>query len=486
MKPNPPLLILAPAAPCAVYTQYIRQFVDFGVHFPFTDSFALPNELPADLSGIRCVLIDPARRDEFAKEPLAARLLEFARGGGHLFWPDPKTPAGGATGDLLVRHSVSRIINTAGLPMRDPAMIARLQAVDDATLVAACKGSTADELGQYMRMKDFFPDPVGMWTLPTAIEAAEFFGDPTLAEPVWAHIAEHYRGMDRQPDRHGTQHFLDYAAKTGDQKPLEHLVALCNAPNPWPRLWRKGEVFLNCDLHVPDGSDPDRPPESLLQNAWVWPETNLWVGETYATVSRFTGEARWLDRALAHVLGAHRWLFEPKSALYWHVGRPDGPDLRSAPWARGNSHFIWGVRSILNLMPENHPKRRELCELLRMNLEGLLRVQGADGLWLNVLDASPADSRPCSSASSQFVRIYARAYARGWLRDARIPPMVERAWKGLQTKIWEGRFLGWCVGTSHGLNRQVYLARPHDSFRPTRSAILSAWMEIQKMRAAKG
>ncbi|MCC7517875.1 MAG: glycoside hydrolase family 88 protein [Verrucomicrobiae bacterium] len=482
MNPNPPLLILSPASPTAAYTQYIRQFVDVGVHFPFADDYALPRGLPSDLAGIRCVVIDPARREEFSQGPLAARLIEFERGGGHLFWPDPNTPTGGATGDLIVRHSVARIINTAGLPMGDPAMIARLQEVDDAFLVGACKGSTADELGQYVRMRHYFPEPVGMWAMPTAIEAAEFFGEPALADPVWAHIAAYYPQCDHQPDRHGTQHFLDYAEKTGDRKPLEHLVAVCRASNPWPRLWRKGDVFLNCDLHVPDGADADHPPEIVLRNAWVWPETNLWIGETYATVSRFTGEARWLDRAVAHVLEAHRWLFEPKTALYWHVGRPGGPDLRSAPWARGDSHFLWGVRSMLNLMPEEHPKRRDLCGLLGDHLEGLLRVQGADGLWLNVLDASPSDSRPCSSASSQFVRIYARAYARGWLRDERIPPMVERAWKGLKTKIWDGRFLAWCVGTSHGLNRQVYLSRPHDSMRCCRSAILSAWMEIQKMR----
>lgn len=485
MEMNPsPLLILAPAQPHAVYTQYIRQFADFGVHFSFGEGWSLPQELPLDLDGRLCVMLDETRREEFSREPVASRLRDFQARGGHVIWPDLKTPAGGALGDLLVRHAVSRAINTAGLPTRDPAMIARMQAVDDAALVAACKGSTADELGQYIRMGNYFLDPVGMWTLPTAIEAAEFFGEPDLAAPAWEYIAKHHLQIDRRPDFHGTQHFLDYERETGDRKPLEHLHALCAAANPLPKLWRMGDVFLNCDLQVPEGADPERPPRRLLENAWVWPETNLWVGETYATVSRFTGDSRWLDRALAHVLGADRWLFEPKSALYWHVGRPNGPDLRSAPWARGNSHFLWGVRSMLNVMPADHPRRPDLYALLQKNLDGLLRVQGEDGLWLNVLDAATVDSRPCSSASSQFVRIYARAWARGWLRDERIPPMVERAWQGLKTKVWDGRFFAWCVGTAHGISRQTYLARPHDSFRPARSALLGAWMEIQKMRAA--
>jgi rhamnogalacturonyl hydrolase YesR len=136
-------------------------------------------------------------------------------------------------------------------------------------------------------------------------------------------------------------------------------------------------------------------------------------------------------------------------------------------------------------MPADHPRRGDLIEMLRLNLEGLLRVQDRHGLWHNVLDASPADSRSCSSATSQFIRIYAGAYHKGWLKDARIPPMIEKAWLGLKTKIWDYRYLGYCVGTSYALSRQCYLSRPHDSFRPCRSGILHAWIEIQRMRAAR-
>jgi len=134
-------------------------------------------------------------------------------------------------------------------------------------------------------------------------------------------------------------------------------------------------------------------------------------------------------------------------------------------------------------MPDAHPRRADLCRMLQLNLEGLLRVQDRFGLWHNVLDADPADSRPCSSATSQVLRLYARAYYKGWCRDPRIPPMLEKAWLGLKTKIWENRLLSYCVGTSYSLSRQCYLARPHDSFRACRSAILHAWIELQRMRA---
>jgi hypothetical protein len=483
---RPELVVLAPAEPHRVYTDCLRVFVELGLWFPFADDYTLPRELPEDLEGVRCVVIDPARRTEFEREPAAGRLRDFERAGGLIFRPDPAILSGGAVGDSVVRHAVLRAVNAAGLTAPHPQMIARLQAMDDGALIDACRRAASDELGQYARMGMPFTDPVGMWTMVAAVEAAEFFGDSSLAEPVWSHIAAHYPEFGAHFDSHGARYILRYAERSGDRRPLEHVLRACSGTNAWPRRWRMDGVTINCDLTVPDGCDPDAPPPAVRANAWTWPENALIVGETFPMLTRATGEPAYLERAVTHILGAHRWLFDASSGLYWHVGRPGGPDRRSAPWARGDSHFLWAIREVLDLMPADHPRRAELIQMLRLNLDGLLRVQQDSGLWLNVLDATPDESRPDTSATSQFVRIYAGAYAKGWLRDERIPPMVERAWLGLKTRIWEHRFVGWCVGTSHGLSRQGYLARPHDSFRVSRSATLHTWIEIQRMRAAAG
>lgn len=484
MNPQPELLILAPAAAHAVYTQNIRCFVDLGVCFPFADDYALPAALPAALDGVRCIMIDPSRRAEFAEAPQAARVAAFQAQGGLLYWPDLQTPAGGMVGDSVVRHAVLRVVNTAGLTLRNPRLLARLQALDESVLIERCKHAAPEELAFYVKRGAPFVDPVGMWTLPAAVEAAEYFQEPALADPVWQHIAQHYQAFGRHFDSHGARYLLQYAQRTGDRAPVSHVLQACTERSPWPHLWRVNGVFVNCDLKVPEGADPDEPPPAVRAQAWTWPENSLVIGETYPMLTAATGDPRFLDVAVRHLRGAHHWLFEPQSRLYWHVGRPAGPDRRSAPWARGDSHFLWGVRCVLDQMPETHPQRRDLVDMLRLNLDGLLHVQNTDGLWLNVLDATPEESRTCSSATSQFIRVYARAYWKGWLRDDRIPPMLERAWQALKTKIWDSCYLGYCVGTSHGLSRQCYLARPHDSFRASRSSILHAWIELQRMRTA--
>ena len=112
-------------------------------------------------------------------------------------------------------------------------------------------------------------------------------------------------------------------------------------------------------------------------------------------------------------------------------------------------------------------------------------LQGGEGVvagGANVLDGGE-NSRPCSSVTSRLVEIYGRAYWKGRLRDERIPPMIERAWRALRTKVWEYRGIGNCVGTSHGLERQTYLARPGDYSRVSRSSFLLSWMAVQKVRS---
>ena len=480
---RPELLILQPAEPSIPYTNCIRQFVDAGVLFPFDDEFRLPSALPEDLTPLRCIVMDPARKGEIETGAVGERLNRFRREGGLVWFPDMKMPAGGTVGDSVARHSVMRIINAAGLRMNDPAMAARMLAIPEEKLIAACKGVQRDELDFYQRSGNAFGDPVTFCILPAAIESAEFFGDPALAEPAWEH-------MDGQVERFfagthgmgGVRWIARYAERRECAGMVDRLRRHLNGGGIWTSLWRVDGVYINCDISRPADCDPDDVPARLRTNAWTWPETAASIGDANPVIARLTGDDSILDDGLRHIRGAHRWLFAADKGLYYHVGRPDGPDRRSVPWGRGNCWFLAGVDGMLDEMPAAHPARAELAEMLRLELDGLLRVQCADGMWLNVLDGGE-NSRPCSSVTSRLVEIYGRAYWKGWLRDERIPPMIERAWRALRTKVWEYRGIGNCVGTSHGLERQTYLARPGDYSRVSRSSFLLSWMALQKVRS---
>jgi rhamnogalacturonyl hydrolase YesR len=474
------LFILAPLEESNKYIYYVRAFADEGVLFPFGENDALPSALPVDLNAYRCVMIDPARREEMETAPHRERLLEFQRRGGFVYYPDLNQPAGRGIGDSHVRHYAHRAINTAGLRMRNPQMLKNLQARDEEKWLPAWKNAAPDELAQYARMGKPFCDPPGYITFRAALEAAEYFEEPQLAEPVWEHLEEHADRFGGPTDCCGGRYFLQRYEQTGNSRWLETARKISG----YRRLWEVDGVELNCDLQVPDDCDPTKPPTRVIENAWCWPEMASHAGDTLAYLSNVTGESQWRERAVRHVCGTHRWLFDEEISLWRHVGRPTGPDRRSAPWGRGNCWFLYAVRGLLEDLPPEHQARPQLVEMLRLGLEGFLRFQDEHGMWQNVLDAEPEESRQCASATSRIVHVYARAYWKGWLRDERIPAMLERGWNGLKTKIWKDELFAVCVGTSHALCRQVYLSRPHDTFRVSRSELLLTWMEMQRIRAA--
>src|SRR5690606_31832497 len=113
------------------------------------------------------------------------------------------------------------------------------------------------------------------------------------------------------------------------------------------------------------------------------------MGDTLAYLTNVTGEAQWSEHAIRHVCNAHRWLFNEEIMLWQHVGRPSGPDLRSAPWGRGNAWFLYALRGLLEDLPPAHEARPPLVAMLAAGLEGFLRFQDEFGMWQNVLDAKP-------------------------------------------------------------------------------------------------
>jgi rhamnogalacturonyl hydrolase YesR len=167
-----------------------------------------------------------------------------------------------------------------------------------------------------------------------------------------------------------------------------------------------------------------------------------------------------------------------------HRGHLSGPiPESSAHWGRGNGWFLYGVRGVLEDLPPDHPARTEFQSMLAAGLEGLLRHQGPYGLWHNVVTATEGLSRQDSCGAWMYIAVYARAYWKGWLRDERIPPMCERAWTGLKTKLWRGLLLAQCCGTGCLASRALYLERAHTRF-PGAPA-LHAWIELQRMRKAR-
>jgi len=466
-----------------VFNAWIELFLDEGVAFPFDDDQRLPAALPESLDPFRAIMIDPERMPEFETGPDADRLRTFQRQGGYLFVPprlrdDP----------IRMRGRMLRAVATAGLTRRNPALLRRLQAVPDDRLIGHWL-RTLPRQAEILIAADAgwaWGDPVAYHLYWPAEAAAEQFDDPRLLEPVWECVRA---GLDpvRWPRgiACGKRFALKYGAHAKDAGVLRRLLAEKQGLAPQGagearRHWRHNGIAVNMDLEAPAGADPDQPPARVRDNLWVWCETAGSMGDGDAYLSKASGNPVFAECAVRQLLTTHRWNFAPDLGLWYHLGRPTGPDRESAPWGRGNGWFLYGLRGLLEDLPPAHPARPELTAALRAGLEGLLRWQGPHGLWHNVLDATEATSRQDSCTAWMFTSVYARAFWKGWLRDPRIPAMGERAWQGLKTKLWRGLPIAHCSGTPYMVSRQAYLGWPHGKFLGT--APLLAILELQRMR----
>jgi rhamnogalacturonyl hydrolase YesR len=114
---------------------------------------------------------------------------------------------------------------------------------------------------------------------------------------------------------------------------------------------------------------------------------------------------------------------------------------------------------LLEVLPEDHPQRTRVIELLRAHAAGLIATQGHAGLWHQLLDRS--ESYEETSASAMFVFALARGINRGWLDRLAFGPPVSLGWNAVANKVnARGQVEGTCVGTGMGWDPMFYMYRP--------------------------
>jgi unsaturated rhamnogalacturonyl hydrolase len=168
---------------------------------------------------------------------------------------------------------------------------------------------------------------------------------------------------------------------------------------------------------------------------------------------RATGDAKYIDfmaSTMVDYLDAQQ-----ANGLFFH----NITEARTH-WGRGNGWFAAGMAEIMRDLPEGHANYAAILDGYMKMMEGLVAVQGPNGLWYQVLDM-PNDSNNWeeSSGSAMFTYAMVAGVRRGVLDAATYVPVIEAAWAGLQSKISaQGDVSGICVGTWYKASPQEYMA----------------------------
>jgi rhamnogalacturonyl hydrolase YesR len=191
----------------------------------------------------------------------------------------------------------------------------------------------------------------------------------------------------------------------------------------------------------------------------------LWLDDLFMSVpalaqmGKLTGDHRYYDDAVKQVMQFSQRMFNKDKGLYmhgWVEGMTVHPEFH---WARANGWAIMTKVELLEVLPEDHPGRAAILELLKAHARGLAAYQSGQGFWHQLIDRS--DSYLETSATAIYAYSIARAINRGWLDATAYTPMVMLAWNAVSTKINDkGQVEGTCVGTGMGFDPAFYYYRP--------------------------
>jgi rhamnogalacturonyl hydrolase YesR len=182
-----------------------------------------------------------------------------------------------------------------------------------------------------------------------------------------------------------------------------------------------------------------------------------------AQMGKLTGERRFFDDAVKQVTQFAARMFVPEKGLFihgWVQGMQVHPEFH---WARANGWALMTLVELLDVLPEEHPGRAAVLDLLRRHARGLAARQSGTGFWHQLLDRE--DSYLETSATAIYAYSFARAIDQGWIDPAAYGPATLLAWSAVTTKVnAKGQVEGTCVGTGMGFDPAFYYHRPTSPF----------------------
>jgi rhamnogalacturonyl hydrolase YesR len=188
---------------------------------------------------------------------------------------------------------------------------------------------------------------------------------------------------------------------------------------------------------------PDNPEKPL----WWWCDALFMAPPVFAKLSRATGDRKYLD------FMDHQWwitsslLYNPSNHLYFRdKSFLDKHEANGSPifWSRGNGWVFAGLARVLAEMPRDYPGRSKYIAQFKEMAEELASLQGSDGLWRPGLLDAAAYQLPENSGSAFYTFGFAYGINSGILERAKYQPVVEKAWQGLLSHIYEDGRLG-CI-----------------------------------------
>jgi unsaturated rhamnogalacturonyl hydrolase len=207
-------------------------------------------------------------------------------------------------------------------------------------------------------------------------------------------------------------------------------------PNPayLDAITRTADHIMDKAVRAPDGTI------CHAAGLGIWVDTLYYTASVLAHAHAVTGTKRYAEEAVRQCLLHAKHLRDERTGLFYHdLDLKTGARTRNF-WARGNGWIIMSLVDTLALVPQETEGREQVLATYRSQVEGLLKLQHASGLWRIVPEEPNAHLE--TSGTTMALCGLAAGLTAGWLPKTRTEPL-RRGFAELLTWITgKGQLMG--------------------------------------------
>lgn len=218
-----------------------------------------------------------------------------------------------------------------------------------------------------------------------------------------------------------------------------------------------GDYIFNHQSRLEDGTFFRKDQLHSFHNMTMWADDLYMSVPFLSRYYKFTGDQKYADDAANQFFGFKKRLYMPEQQIMSHVYDFKYDTKTGVPWGRGNGWVVFSMTELLEVLPEDHPKRNDLIEFLNTLCEGYLRLQDNDGMWHQVLN--DWESYPEASCTSMFIYAFSRGVRFGWLKEPeKYVKACYKGWEALSKTAVDrgGNVYGVCRGSEFSFIPDYY------------------------------
>jgi rhamnogalacturonyl hydrolase YesR len=209
--------------------------------------------------------------------------------------------------------------------------------------------------------------------------------------------------------------------------------------------------YLDLGMSLADKQWEATTPDGITTDARYWIDDMYMITTLQVQAYRATGDVKYVERT-ARAMAAYLDRLQQPNGLFFHA--LDSPFY----WSRGNGWMAAGAAELLRSLPTDHPTRPRILDGYRRMMATLLRYQGEDGLWRQLIDHP--ESWPETSGTGMFAFAMITGTKSGWLDPKIYGPAARKAWLGLASQLdADANIRNVCEGTPKGPSVEYYLNR---------------------------